>query len=42
MKYSFKIFTFLLLILTVGSINAQEFDLSVKVSAPNLKTAETL
>jgi hypothetical protein len=40
MKYSFQIFTILLFLLLADSLSAQEFDLSVKVSAPNLKTAD--
>lgn len=40
MNYSFCAITFLLLFFSSGSLRAQEFDLSVKVSAPNLKTAD--
>ena len=40
MKYYVQIITFSLLILCWGSMNAQEFDLSVKVSAPALTTAD--
>lgn len=40
MKYYVQIITFLLVVLSWNSISAQEFDLSVKVSAPALKTAD--
>lgn len=40
MKYCLQIITCLLLLLSFETMNAQEFNLSVKVSAPNLKTAD--
>ena len=40
MKYYIQKFLFIFLVLLVGTSNAQEFDLSVKVSAPALKTAD--
>lgn len=40
MKYSFQSIAFLMFFLLIGTLNAQEFNLSVKVSAPNLKTAD--
>lgn len=40
MKYYVQIITCCLLFFSFGSMNAQEFNLSVKVSAPNLKTAD--
>jgi len=40
MKYYVQTITFLLLVLCWGSMDAQEFDLSIKVSAPALKTAD--